>query len=190
MKNQKPKSLKQLIVISVMAAIAFIIQYFDFPLPFFPPFLKIDFSEIPAIFTAIVFGPASGIMVEFFKNLLHYIVKGSETGIPVGQIANFLAGTLLILGTTFIYHRKPTKIGLLSGLLFGSFIMAVVMSFANYYFILSFYEKLLNYSTTSAEKWILVLSGIGPFNFVKGILITLIMLPIYTSMKPRLKQLL
>jgi len=188
--HQNVKSLKKLVFISFMAGVAFIIQYLDFPLPFFPPFLKIDFSEIPALIIAVLFGPAAGITVEFLKNTIHFIVKGSETGIPVGQMANFLAGTLLILGTTWVYKRIPSKKGLVLGLLFGSGIMAITMSLANYYFILAFYEKLLNYSTTSSEKLILVLSGIGPFNLIKGVMLTMLMIPIYTSLQSRLKQLL
>ncbi len=188
MRYQNGRSLKQVILISVMAGIAFIIQYLDFPLPFFPPFLKIDFSEIPALLMAVLFGPAAGILVEFLKNVLHFLVKGSETGIPIGQMANFFAGTILILGTTWVYNRIPTKKGLILGLLFGSGVMAIIMSLANYYFILSFYEKLLNYSTTSSEKLILVLSGIAPFNLIKGVIITLMMIPIYASLKARLKQ--
>ncbi|OEF98804.1 riboflavin transporter FmnP [Vulcanibacillus modesticaldus] len=184
---KRKKSLNQAILISVMSAIAFIIQYFDFPLPFMPPFLKIDFSEIPALLIAIMFGPSAGIMVEFLKNTLHFIIKGSETGIPIGQMANFLAGTILILGTTLVYKKKSTKGGLILGLILGSISMAIVMSIANYYLILPFYEKMLNYSTTASEKLILIISGIGPFNIIKGIIITTLMVPIYSSLKPRLK---
>lgn len=174
-------------LVAMMAGISFVIMYFDFPLPFFPPYLKIDFSEIPALITAIVIGPAAGIMVELLKNILHYVVKGSETGIPVGQMANFLAGSILVLGTSFIYRRNPSKKGLLLGLIFGSVLMTVAMSIANLYFILPFYEKLAGYTMTYAQRLTTVLVGIGPFNLIKGLILTAIMIPMYLSLKPRLK---
>ena len=49
----------------------------NFPLPPFPNFLFIDFSDIPALIAALIFGPVAGILVEFFKNGLDYIMTGS-----------------------------------------------------------------------------------------------------------------
>jgi len=184
---QKRRPLFHVVLVSIMAGIAFIMQYFDFPLPPFPGFLKIDFSEIPALITAVVLGPAPGIMVELLKNVLHYIIKGSDTGIPIGQMANFLSGTILILGMSFVYNKKPTKTGLLMGLALGSLLMAIVMSVANYYVILPFYETFMGYTMSHAERFFLVLSGVAPFNLVKGIIVAIITLPIYISIKPRLK---
>lgn len=188
-KTQRRRPLFHVVLVSIMAGIALVMQYFDFPLPPFPGFLKIDFSEVPALITAVVLGPAAGIMVEFLKNVLHFLIKGSDTGFPIGQLANFLAGTILILGTSFIYKRKPTKIGLLMGILTGSILMAIIMSVANFYFILPFYEKFMEYTMTPAQRLTMVISGIGPFNFVKGLILAVVMLPIYVSLKPRLKSL-
>lgn len=184
-RNQRP--LFQTTLVAMMAGLAFIVMYFDFPLPFFPPYLKIDFSEIPALITAIALGPVPGIMVELLKNILHYVVKGSETGVPIGQIANFVAGSILILGTTFVYKRKPTKSGLILGLILGSVLMTIVMSVGNLYVILPFYEKFMGYTMTQAERLGSVLVGIGPFNLIKGFILTALMIPIYLSLKPRLK---
>ena len=39
--------LNKQIRIALLSGIAFVLMYFDFPLPFFAPFLKIDLSDIP-----------------------------------------------------------------------------------------------------------------------------------------------
>ncbi len=187
MNQTKKRPLFHSTLVAMMAGISFVIMYFDFPLPFLPPYLKIDFSEIPALITAIVIGPAAGIMVELLKNILHYIVKGSETGIPIGQMANFFAGSILVLGTSYIYRKNPSKKGLLWGLLFGSVMMTILMSLANLYFILPFYEKFMGYTMTHAQRLTAVLVGVGPFNLIKGFILTALIIPIYLSLKPRLK---
>ena len=63
-----------------MGALGFVLMLLEFPLPFIiPPFIKLDFSEIPAIITAYAFGPQYGILVCLIKNLAHLpftFVKG------------------------------------------------------------------------------------------------------------------
>ena len=50
--------------------------------------------------------------MEFFKNVLNYIATGSPTGVPVGHIANFLAGILFVLPTYFVYNKMKTRKGM------------------------------------------------------------------------------
>ena len=89
MNNQQNKNLNKFIKISLLGAIAVVLMYFDFPIPFLPfPWLKIDLSDIPALMGAFAFGPMSGVLIELLKNLLILIVKGTGTGF-VGEMANF-----------------------------------------------------------------------------------------------------
>ena len=59
--------------IGMLSSIAYLLMLLNFPLPLFPNFLFIDFSDIPALIAALIFGPIAGILVEFFKNVLNYI---------------------------------------------------------------------------------------------------------------------
>ena len=92
----------------------------------------VDFSDIPPLIAALIFGPVAGILVEFFKNVLNYLATGSQTGIPVGHIANFLAGILFILPTYYLYNKVKTKKGMTLALIIGTLTMAVMMSILNY----------------------------------------------------------
>ena len=58
------------------SSIAYLLMMLDFPFPGLPPFLKIDFSDVPALIAAIIFGPVAGIIVEAIKNILHYGIQG------------------------------------------------------------------------------------------------------------------
>lgn len=82
MNNQQNKNLNKFIKISLLGAIAVVLMYFDFPIPFLPfPWLKIDLSDIPALMGAFAFGPMAGVLIELLKNLLILIVKGTGTGL-------------------------------------------------------------------------------------------------------------
>ncbi len=69
--------LRSLILISIIAAISFLIMIFEFALPVFPPFLKLDFSDLPALLIGFSLGPASGIGVVFIRNLLHLTITAT-----------------------------------------------------------------------------------------------------------------
>ncbi|SDW65138.1 Riboflavin transporter FmnP [Marininema mesophilum] len=182
----KQGSTMKLTTVSILAGIAFLMQYLNFPLPMFPPFLKVDFSELPALAAGLVFGPLTGILVEFLKNLLHYLFSGSETGIPIGQMANFLAGSIFVVTTVLITRRIQGIKGLIVGFTAASLLMAVIMSVANYWVILPAYTILLNMPIQGHGKSSLVLYGIGPFNLVKGVLTALVFIPLYERIKGRL----
>ena len=64
------KKLKKFVAIGMFSSISYILMLLNFPFPGFPPYLNIDFSDIPALLAAIIFGPAAAILVELLKNLL------------------------------------------------------------------------------------------------------------------------
>lgn len=48
---------KRLITISMLSAIAFILTFIKFPLPFLPPYLTLDFSDVPTLLATFLLGP-------------------------------------------------------------------------------------------------------------------------------------
>ncbi|MDY0408759.1 ECF transporter S component [Virgibacillus soli] len=101
-KSKQSSKLLKLIILSLLGTISFLLIFLNFPLPLLPPYLKIDFSEIPALLAALIFSPMAGIAVEAIKNIL-YLAIG--TGEPVGVAANFLAGILFIVPAAVLYHK-------------------------------------------------------------------------------------
>ena len=94
--------IQKLVTIGMLGAIGYVLMMMNFPFPGFPPFLQIDFSDIPALIGAIIFGPIAGILVELLKNILDYIMTASDTGIPIGHFANFIGGVAFILPAYFV----------------------------------------------------------------------------------------
>ncbi|WP_066895747.1 ECF transporter S component [Clostridium nigeriense] len=167
MNNQQNKNLNKFIKISLLGAIAVVLMYFDFPIPFLPfPWLKIDLSDIPALMGAFAFGPMAGVVIELLKNLLILIVKGTGTGF-VGEIANFIVGISLVAPAAWVYHRNKSKKTALLGMLLGTLCIEIVGIIANVYFLVPAYgmkmatDEIINYVTI----------GLVPFNGIKAIMV-------------------
>jgi riboflavin transporter len=179
MKKTKKINVKAYVSIGMLSSIAYLLMLLNFPLPLFPNFLFVDFSDIPALIAALIFGPIAGILVELFKNVLNYLATGSQTGIPVGHIANFLAGIVFVLPTYYVYNRLKTKKGMTLALIAGTIIMAVVMSILNYVIILPAYTVLMGFP----DMRNLVVPAILPFNLLKGILMSVIFMLLFVRMQ-------
>ena len=70
MKSKKTKKLniRALTLTGVMGALAFGLMMLEFSIPIMPAFIKLDFSELPALITGFAYGPLWGIAVCFIKN--------------------------------------------------------------------------------------------------------------------------
>lgn len=180
----KRVNVKWLVSVGMLSSIAYLLMLLEFPIPPFPPFLKVDFSDIPALIATFVSGPVAGIVVQLLKNTLNYFMTGSETGIPVGHLSNIIAGVTFILTAYFVYQKYNTKKGMTYGLGAATALMAILMCFVNYYLILPAYTLLLNAPALSAEETRqLIVAGVLPFNIIKGVIVSLVFILIFDKMR-------
>ena len=124
--NQKKRlSVKTVVLIGMFGALAAVLETFQIPVPFAPPFYKLDFSEIPVLVGAFALGPAAGAAIELLKVLLHMLLQGTQTA-GVGDLANFLIGCSYVIPAAMIYRSKKTRRRAVAGLAAGR----VCMGFA------------------------------------------------------------
>ncbi|MDR0670742.1 MAG: ECF transporter S component [Oscillospiraceae bacterium] len=171
-------NVRMLVIVALFAALSSVLMYLDFPLPLFPPFLKLDFSDLPALLGTFWFGPLAGLAVALVKNLIHLFV--TSTG-GVGELANFLISAALTGTAGLVYRLRRTRGGAVAGLLCGALAMTLVGVVANYYIVLPFYAKVMPIETIVAmcarlipavqTTWDIVLFSITPFNLFKGALV-------------------
>lgn len=74
---------EKIVTIGMMSALAFILQIFDFPVPFAPPFYKLDFSEVPVLICAFAMGPVAGVASELLKNVLKILLEVQQQHLSV-----------------------------------------------------------------------------------------------------------
>ncbi|MCI8505576.1 MAG: ECF transporter S component [Lachnospiraceae bacterium] len=140
MKREKLLTVKNLVTIAVLSAVAAVLMYLEFPLWFAPPFYELDFSEIPVLVGAFSMGPAAGFVIEALKIILKLLLKGSTT-MGVGDWANLLIGCALVIPAAMIYTKNRTRKGAILGLVVGTVTMAVVGCFLNAYVLLPTYAQ-------------------------------------------------
>lgn len=189
------KTTNGIVKVAILSVIAYLIMFIEVPLFFFPGFLKVDLSDLPALIGGLALGPVAGVMIELIKNILHFITKTSTGG--VGEFANFLVGIALILPATILYHRNKTQKGAMIGICIGIVSMGIVGALANYYMLLPFYAKIMPLEqiiawSASANKYIvdmktLVLYGVVPFNIIKGLVVAIFTGFLYKKLSPILK---
>jgi riboflavin transporter FmnP len=186
------QSTQRLVTIPLLAAVAFILQYLEFPLPPLPSFLKLDFSTLPGLIGGLLFGPAAGVLVELLKNLLHLLLKSTD-GLIIGELANFVAGASFILAAVAVQRKRKNKGGFLAGLALGTVLMTAVMAAANAVFLIPAYAALYQVSVESLlgmlqadSLWSLIAYAIVPFNLIKGAALSLLAYPVYVKLAPRL----
>ena len=109
-KTSKTSSARYIAVTGILAAVAWVLQLIEFPVPvLIPAFIKFDFSDLPALLGAFALGPLCGVLIELVKNILHSLVSQSfgardREGLTV-SIGNCLA--LSFIATIIIMVVGP-----------------------------------------------------------------------------------
>ena len=155
----KKSTTHNLTVAAMLSAVAFILMFIEFPIPMLiPSFVKMDFSDLPALLGAFALGPVYGVAISFMKNLLHIVVKGTSTAC-VGELCNFMLGAVFSAVAGFIYkHHKSRKTA-----------------------ILGMYQAILP-SADSLMKCLVIFNL--PFTLVKGLLDAVLCMVIYKPLSP------
>ena len=98
-------STRTITMTALLAAISYVLAFFEFPVPLSPSFARMDLSDLPALIGAFAFGPVTGVMIELIKNILQLL--STSTG-GIGELANFLMGASMYC-CRFIYKYKKTQ---------------------------------------------------------------------------------
>ena len=200
MTKKKLFTTKNLAKIAILSAIATVLMYFDFPLPFIAlPFYKIDFSEVAVLIGGFALGPMSAAVIEFMKILLNLLFTSTQTAF-VGEISNFIVGCAFVVPAAIIYQRNKTKKGAITGLVVGALTMTVLGFFSNLFVVIPAYVNIMGLSLDMivgmgtkifpvvTNTFTLVLFCTTPFNLIKGFTVSLITALIYKHVSPLLKK--
>ena len=192
---KKNGSLRKLAVTAIMSAMAIVLMFLDFSVPVMPSFIKLDFSELPALITSFALGPVWGIAVCFIKNLIIGLLK-TQTGF-IGELSNFILGATFVAVAGLVYKHNKNRKTAFVGALIGALAMAAISLPSNYFVIYPIYTKMMpieailgmyqaiSKSATSLFRALLIFNV--PFTFFKGLCNTLLTFLIYKKISPILK---
>ena len=194
----KRMTTRNMVSIAMLAAVAVVLMLFEFPLPFLPPFYKIDASELPVIIGAFAMGPWAGALIELIKILLNLLLDGTTTAC-VGEFANFLIGCSYVVPASLVYYYRKNRKKAVLGLVLGTVTCAVVGCLLNAYLLLPAYSKAFKMDIealiamgTAANKAIdsmftFVLFATAPLNILKCGLVSIVTMLIYKPISRILK---
>ena len=191
----KNKHLRAVCATGILSALAFVLMMIEIPLSFIiPSFIKLDFSELPALIASFAYGPVWGVAVCLLKNLMHLPI-GTTGG--VGELSNFLLGAVFVFIAGLIYKKHKSKKSAFLGSVLGAVVMSVIGIFTNYYIVYPIYTAFMPMEAIIGmyhailpsvdNLWEALIIFNTPFNKFKGLLDTLICMLIYKILSPILK---
>lgn len=194
MTARKKINVRTITMTGLFGALSAVLMMFSFNVPLMPSFIKMDFSELPALIAAFSMGPLSGVMVCLVKNLINLMF--STTG-GVGELSNFILGCAFVMPAGLIYKHKKSKKSAFLGSLAGAVIMAVISVFSNYFVVYPVYTMFMPLEAiigmyqaiySGVENlWQALLIFNMPFTFLKGMCSVVITFIIYKHISPIIK---
>jgi riboflavin transporter FmnP len=192
--QKKKMNVRTITMTGLFGALSAVLMMFSFNVPLMPSFIKMDFSELPALIAAFSMGPVSGMMVCLVKNLINLMF--STTG-GVGELSNFILGCAFVVPAGLIYKHSKSKKTALIGALAGAVIMAVFSVFSNYFIVYPVYTMFMPMEAIIG-MYQAIYPGVDnllealiifnmPFTFIKGLFSVIITFIIYKHISPIIK---
>ena len=174
--------------IAILAAAASILFLIEIPIV---AFYKLDLSNIPVLLGAFSMGPVPGLIILAIKSAIG-LLHSSSAG--VGELADFVMGAALVLPAAMIYHRNKSRKNAIIGMAVGTLCMVVVSVLMNKWVMLPFYmgafhmdmDGIIKAAKVSGvdSEWKLLLLVTGPFNLLKGVVLSIVTGLIYKPLSP------
>ena len=189
----------RLAVSAMLTAVAAVLQFLEFSIPLVPSFIKLDFSDLPALLGTFSLGPVYGVAIQLVKNLLH-LPFGSSAA--VGELSNFILGAVFVFVAGAIYKHSKSRKSALVGSVAGAAAMALISIITNYFIVYPAYVVLYNLPLDAiVGMYEAILGGVShvptenalfncllvfnlPFTFFKGMLDAVICFAIYKPLSP------
>jgi len=181
---------KTIVLVGVLSAMAVALMYtLQFPILPGAPYLKIDFSDVPALFASIAISPVVGAVIMLIKNILHLPVSDS---MMFGELSNFLIGSAFIISAGVLSKQfqknKPMKKKLILILILASLIQVVAAVVVNLFIMLPLYPALafMRNNVPLIQKYII--GAIIPFNLIKDALASIVFYFLYRYVYPAIQK--
>ncbi len=180
--------------VAMLSAVAYVLMFFEFAVPLMPSFIKLDFSELPALIGGFAYGPAAGVAICLIKNIIHLL--NTQTG-GVGELSNFILGAVFVFISAAIYKKMHSKKGAILGATVGAAAMAAVSLVTNYYIVYPIYTVFMPMDAiigayqlilpSVKDLWQCLLVFNVPFTFIKGMCSVIVTVMVYKPLSPILK---
>ncbi len=181
MKKTSQKSIERIAIIGMLSAVSFVLFLYEIPLVPSVSFLKLDLSDIPALFAGVVYGPWSAVIIELLKNVIELIFKGFGSQMGFGNLMNFIVGCAFTVPFSILFSKlskkdmTENKALLLSGII--SLIVIVVLGIGANFVIAPLFFKYFMGVTVEGETLYTAVATATILNFIKGVMLCIVSFP-------------
>ena len=195
----KKTNLRRMTLAAVMGAVAFVLIFINFGVPFLSPVAEFDLSALPELIGGFILGPVGAVMIIVVKLGLKLAIQGTES-MFTGELQNLILSLAYVLPAVLFYRRHRTKKGAAIGLAIGAVVSVVVAIFTNLYIIFPFYIKLygMNWDGivamfSAVNPWIkdiptMVAFSVVPFNLISRTITAVLAFVTYKKLSVPLKK--
>ena len=185
-KRMSTRNLATMAILAAIAAVLFMLEIVVFPAV---PFYKLDFSNLPVLLGAFAMGPFEGVLILAIKAILGLL---HTTSGGVGELADFIVGTAMVVPAGLIYHRNKSRMGALTGMLVGTVCAVLAAILANYFIMFPAFgiteEALVGMGSKMfagvTNTWTFVFYITALFNLLKFVAISIVGYLIYKPLSP------
>ena len=179
MHNPKKTNVRKLVLIAMLAAVAFImVSLVRIPVVLF---LKYEPKDVIITIGGFLLGPIVSFLVSLVVSLLE-MVSISETG-PIGALMNLLSTCSFACVASLIYKRRHTLRGAVEGLLAGAVVMVGTMLLWNWLI-----TPLYMTGTSRSDVAAMLVPVFLPFNLLKAGLNSAFILLLYKPLVTALRK--
>lgn len=186
--ESKMRQLLKMVQLSMLAALGVVLMLMvRFPLIPSAPFLEYDMGDVPVILAAFIFSPWAAVLILVLISLIQALTVSAASG-WIGFIMHVIASGAFVLISGAILKRQPkektmrSKLFLPASLCAGTIAMVLVMIPLNLIFTVRFMgvpkEAVID----------MLLPTIIPFNLLKGIIHSVVVVVLYPALMRILKK--
>ena len=185
----KKNQIKKITTIGILAALSCVFYlYLKFPLPFFPSFLDIQFSNLPVLLAGLMFGPTEAIIIVIIRFLVKFSMSSTMV---VGEVADLIIGFFVAVSVSIIYSKIRTKKGGIISLIIGCVVWILGAVIANTFVLIPWYVEVYGLEMVlgllsvipgvTADNYLLyyILFAAIPFNTLLSVSVSLITFLVY-----------
>ena len=167
MNNLKKRSVSYMAKVAIFSALSIVLYYIKLPIsiiiPYYPEYLDIQFSNLPAIVGGFILGPAGGIAIVVIRTLIKLPFTGS---LGVGELADLIIGISCVFVGSMVYKYKHNKKGAIIALIstFTSWIFFAII--ANWLIVIPTYMKLQHFEASYFVSMLWFINGVTESNYM------------------------
>lgn len=126
----KKIQVKTMVLMAMLAAVAYLLSFFKTPLIPAAPFLSYEPMDVAITIGGFLLGPMAALVISLVAAAIEALTIG-DTGI-IGFLMNFLSSAAFSCTAAFVYKKKRSVFGAIAGLVLGSAGMIAMMLLWNW----------------------------------------------------------